>query len=278
MNCTSIRRRVATGSRGPEEVGGELQEHLRNCSDCRAFVLSMVVALGRVPGCPDGFDLAAFVAREQPAERLPEVAAHVSACPACSEAVEDMVSMRENSGLEAEVCQEGHGTEGSTGDAILGWQGMLGKKRDRLLGWLRDVVSEQFWVPVPRAVATVQGLEELGGAGGATAVDSLRLECRVFNDMGELLPDVTGSVVSPLTIDERGVLSGEFLLVAGEPVGDGMVSLVIDLHGRGGLRMGPEPVVWKDELGGGSIRFRATGFDRSPTLIPTNEYCRVVEN
>ena len=77
----------------PEEIL-RFREHVDACEDCRAKLKRAGAAVVRAwfAAGPDEQELVLFAAGKLPAERAAEIQEHVSACPVCSEAVEDLKS------------------------------------------------------------------------------------------------------------------------------------------------------------------------------------------
>jgi len=212
--------------------------------------------------------LASFSNQELSPDELAEISAHVAVCPDCGHAVDDMISVKRLTDAPVVPVDE----------TLVSWSNVVGSSRDAVLRWIRDFVSEQFWVPVSPAVAAIQGLAPAVGE-DQPSVGHARPErvCLVDRE-GEIVEGVSVFVSSPLAIDGSGVLSGDFKLVGSSSVADGQLSLVLDLHGRGGLWIGPEPLAGSgDSSSACRVVFGAEGFDNCAMLIPVDEYCLVWE-
>lgn len=258
-------------SRGGE-LDFQMRKHLSACPDCLAVAAATSMGtLAGEAGCPDGFDLACLVGGGAVSGDPLSVAVHGAVCPECRDTVGVMRQLKERSVAAPAVGAE----KGTLETRVVDWLDAAGEIRTGVLKWLRTVVRDQFWIPALEPVGAIQGLA------GAHEESNWGEQYRgklleVLDPFGASLPDVTGMVVVPLTVDRAGMMSSTVDVSSQTVRLEGEISLFLDLHGRGVLKIGPSDVDRRSDRHLVAV-FEASGFDRVPLLVPLEEYCIVFD-
>lgn len=272
MGCSNVRAELTRAFGDGQGLSGNLTEHLGGCADCRTFAMSLVVASGTKEGCPGGYELASFVAGEAGRGELTAVGAHLPFCEKCREVVQEMMVLkRKFAGVRAEVPDE---ETAPVAERIHAWGEVADEVRRSLRKWVHQVVSEQFWIPVPQVVGAIEGLSEASEVVGGHAAD-----CEVLDVEGDPVIGLRARIMAPPIVGRDGVLRAKFRLAFDVECCEGSLTLFVDLHGRGILQVGPERALKNQSVPQEMtlVSFEAAGFEKSAVRIPEEEYSLVFE-
>lgn len=277
MGCREVLRALAGPSLALSTQTDDILSHIRACSDCRQIAAA---ALGAAvsASCPSGDELIDLCSDSMAEEEVESVLARATGCPDCAQTVVDMREL-EAAGRAELAVDPAHAkaekNETTAHQTIVNWDALAGKGASRVKSWLRSVVSDQFWLPVPITVAAIRGVVDGGDEERPKTIQSVP----VLDWTGSPLPGTAVLPLAPVSIDERGILEGRFLLTGVDSSVLGSLALYIDLHGPGALRI----VQCQAESGDAgepterTILFRGAGFDCLRIRIPESEYAVVLE-
>jgi hypothetical protein len=272
VDCRNFRSELGRLAKQGGEPGPVMRAHLAECGECQQVAAAAVMA--RIAGhgsCPDGFDLASLVGGGETAKNGLSAAVHAAACSECSDTVTLMRRLKEEA-----LAPLAHGADATSKQtSVVDWLEAAGEARTGVLKWLRTVVRDQFWIPSLEPVGAIQGPSE------AQEETDWRERYRgqyleVLDPYGASLPDIAGMLVVPLAVDRSGIMSSTVDISSSTVLLKGDVSLFLDLHGRGVLRIGPSQVDRRSPHHLVAV-FEASGFDRVPMIIPLEEYCIVFD-
>ena len=157
---------------------------------------------------------------------------------------------------------------------LLELSSLRGEVARKMMSWIRDFVSEQFWIPTLTPQLVIQRQDP--------SVRPPRDEAPQVKPVDVF--DSEGTALEHIQANGSARLSGDGALDVWVRVGGATddeverLEACLDLHGRGLLRiprMGPvtSPM---PETGTVELHFRETGFDHVPMRIPETEYALVL--